>query len=114
MSQRITPLELRALRNDIPIRDVVFALGISWKRDDELFRFCCPKCRGWNTSLHPTENLGRCFDCSTNFNPIDLVQGVKNVGFRNAVSWLRALKNLMRTDNYGAVVARMGRNAMAK
>ena len=92
MSSRISKTELIHLRNDIPIRTVLHALLIPWKQDDELTRFYCPLCGNMHSSIHPTENLARCFDCQKNFNPIDLVRAQKKCGFTTAVLWLRVLR----------------------
>lgn len=111
MTQKISPDELVRLRNNLPIREVLYALRIPWQQNDELCRFRCPKCCGVHTSIHPSQNLGRCFDCGVNFNPIDLVCVTKNVGFRSAVSWLRVLDRLRQSDDYGHVLAAMGRQS---
>jgi|APSaa5957512622_1039677.scaffolds.fasta_scaffold146252_1 hypothetical protein len=104
MTQKIDGLELRRLRNDIPIRDVVYALKVPWKMDDQLCRFKCPNCGSLDTSLHPKENLGRCFSCQRNFNPIDLVSTHLGVGFRGAVDWLQRLFNIMQSKEYGLFI----------
>jgi hypothetical protein len=40
------------------------------------------------TACHPKTNLGRCFRCQRNFNPIDLVMVVKGFCFQEAVRFL--------------------------
>jgi hypothetical protein len=42
------------------------------------------------TACHPKTNLGRCFRCQRNFNPIDLVMVVKGLCFQEAVQFLLA------------------------
>ena len=62
---------LRRLRNDI-----------SWKKLLEHWRwphkvragqlaFQCPRCSELIAVVNPRTNLGRCFSCEVNFNPID-------------------------------------------
>lgn len=114
MSAKIPADELCSLRNQIPLREVIFILCVPWKMDDELFRFNCPKCKQYNTSLHPTENLGRCFDCHVNFNAIDLVCLAKNFKFRSSVDWLQKLKRVMGESDYATLVNTMARKSRMK
>lgn len=111
MSTRIERHELVRLRNDLPIREVIYALGIPWKMDDELLRFRCPKCERTHTSVHPNQNLGRCFDCLVNFNPIDLASIEKKVDFRSAVTWLRALDALRHETGYANILLKMSKRS---
>jgi len=114
MSLRIPPQDLVRMRNSIPIREVIYVLRIPWKQDDELCRFLCPKCAGLHTSIHPKENLGRCFDCAQNYNPIDLVCAEKKVGFRSAVSWLQGMEKLRQEADYGAFLSKVSRQTRMK
>lgn len=111
MSATIPSDELRNLRNQIPLREVIYALRVPWKMDDDLFRFKCPKCKGDKTSIHPTENLGRCFSCKVNFNAIDLVMHIKNIQFRSAVEWLRSLKRAMGDKDYSTLIVTMAKKS---
>ncbi len=104
MSQKLSPQELRVLRNNLPLRDVLYALRIPWKVEEQRCRFRCPVCKGLETSLHPKENLGRCFVCGRNFNPIDLVMACHGRGFMTAVDWLRALRNLSLDEGYQTMI----------
>lgn len=88
---RIAEAELRRLRNEVPIALAIRQLGIPHKLRDGLLRFCCPLCNDFHTATHPTTNLGRCFRCRTNFNPLDLVMVVRRLPFVEAVRWLRQL-----------------------
>ncbi len=86
---------LYRLRNEIPVATVVRqVLDLPHKEVEGLLRFLCPICGEFNTGFHPQENLGRCFRCRRNFNPIDLVMADREGGFRNAVDilmpWLPA------------------------
>ena len=91
MPRRITEAELRRLRNDNDLSQLIRRLGIAWKRDDGYFRFLCPICHEFNTATNPRTNLGRCFRCRKNFNPIDIVMSVERVAFLEAVRMLQQL-----------------------
>ena len=91
MSRRIAAAELRRLRNDVDITELVLRLRIPWKRRDGYFRFLCPICSEFNTATNPRTNLGRCFRCRENFNPIDLVMRLERLTFLEAVEFLRRL-----------------------
>ena len=67
-----------------------------------------------HTSVHPNHNLGRCFDCAVNYNPIDLVCARNKAGFRSAVSWLQALEKLRRERDYGKFLSAMRRQSRVK
>ena len=67
-----------------------------------------------HTSVHPNHNLGRCFDCAVNYNPIDLVCARNKAGFRSAVSWLQALEKLRRESDYGKFLSAMRRQSRVK
>ena len=92
MRRRITDDELRELRNDVDIGDVIKRLGMPWKYSEGYLRFLCPTCAEFNTATNPRTNLARCFRCCENFNPIDLVMTVERVPFRDAVAILRRLR----------------------
>ena len=53
------------------------------------FRFCCPVCNEFNTSVNSKTNLARCFDCRKNYNTIDLVMLVKGSNFIQSVNFLQ-------------------------
>ncbi len=91
MSRRIGDAELRRLRNDVDIAELIRHLGVPWKRRDGYFRFLCPICGEFNTATNPRTNLGRCFRCRENFNPIDLVMRVERLSFLQAVEFLREI-----------------------
>ena len=79
---------LRRIRNEIDIQEVVRALALPWKISDGYFRFLCPRCSEFNTATNPRTNLGRCFRCRRNFNPIDLVMAVRASSFLESVEFL--------------------------
>ena len=90
MARKITDAELRSLRNDVDITQLISRLGIPSKRQEGYFRFLCPICHEFNTATNPRTNLARCFRCSKNFKPIDLVMTVEHVSFLDAVRILRS------------------------
>lgn len=81
--------ELFALRNHIPIANLIEQLGIPAKTSEGYFRFCCPVCKECNTSVNPRTNLARCFRCETNYNTIDLVMLIKRLNFIRSVEFLK-------------------------
>ena len=91
MSRRIPPAELRRLRNQVDIAELIRRLGVPWKRRDGYFRFLCPLCGDFNTAINPRTNLARCFRCRENFNPIDLVMRIERLSFLQAVEFLRGV-----------------------
>ena len=91
MAHRYTAAELRRLRNEIDVAELIERLGVVSKRQDGYFRFLCPLCREFNTATNPATNLARCFRCKRNFNPIDLVMIVEGYSFRPAVEYLRSI-----------------------
>ena len=95
MRRRYTPQMLKALRNDVNI-DHVIADVLDWpsKISEGQFRFLCPICSEFNSATNPKTNLGRCFRCEKNFNPIDMVMAVQRCSFVQAVKLLSALPNL--------------------
>ena len=87
---------LYRLRNEIPVQRLLNDLDWPHKQRDERFCFLCPQCGEFLTAINPRTNLGRCFACETNFNPIDLVMLIKDSDFITAVQFLEA--HLSRTD----------------
>lgn len=93
MGERFTTEELFCLRNNLPIRLIITAvLNLNTRSHDGAFRFECPLCHGYDTATNPATNLGRCFACKKNFNPIDLVMVVRALSFRDAVTLLRKVR----------------------
>jgi DNA primase len=92
MARRYSPTLLRTLRNDIPI-DHLIGEVLEWpsKVSEGYFRFRCPLCSEFNSAVNPNTNLGRCFRCQKNFNPIDMVMLVDECTFVEAVETLRLL-----------------------
>ena len=90
MSRRFTSDELYAIRNHIPI-DVLIdkLLGVPVKHTQNRLHFACPLCAGFQTSILPEKNLGRCFDCGKNFNTIEFMMYHMHIGFVESVKRLK-------------------------
>ena len=80
---------LRRLRNDIDIDLVINRLRLETRSGKKFLRFRCPVCHGFHTATNPKTNLGRCFDCKINFNPIDMVMAVTARSFVETVEFLK-------------------------
>ena len=83
---------LRRLRNEIPIDWLVRHLNWPHKTRDGRFVFVCPRCNESESAINPMTNLGRCFRCETNFNPIDFTMAVRAYDFVEAVEFLLPLQ----------------------
>lgn len=83
---------LYRLRNQIPLERLI-ADKLAWtcKRREGRFCFLCPACGDYETAVNPRTNLGRCFACKRNFNPIDFVILATDRNFGDAVYFLTAL-----------------------
>ena len=78
---------LRRLRNDLPTRVTIAALGRGGppaKISEGYFRFVCPRCGEQRATVNPRNNLAHCFCCQRNFNNIDLLITL-GYDFRSAV-----------------------------
>jgi len=84
--------QLYVLRNNIEVRLLIEeTLRIPCRMTEGCFRFLCPVCNGFNTAVNPETNLARCFDCSKNFNTIDLVMLTKQAKFIDSVKFLQSI-----------------------
>jgi len=106
LTRRFAPEQLYALRNEIPI-DVLIEkyLSILCERSGPVgmtgrFRFVCPLCGGFETSVLWEKNLGRCFECNKNLNTIDLVIHCMNVDFVESVRRLQKYYAEMTLANH--------------
>ena len=79
---------LRRLRNEIAVADLLVQLDWPHKHREGRFCFLCPRCGEFLTAINPRTNLGRCFHCKVNFNPIELVISIKEYDFVTAVHFL--------------------------
>ena len=91
MAERFSSELLRSLRNDLPIASMLEVLEVPMKTSEGYCRFLCPLCGEFNTATKPSTNLGRCFRCRENFNPIDIVMVVKRLNFLETVEFLSQL-----------------------
>ena len=87
----ISRQRMQRLRNEVSIDRVLSDLKVPTKVRDGYLRFLCPICREFNTATNPRTNLGRCFRCQKNFNPIDLVMIVDKGTFLEAVAHVSEL-----------------------
>ncbi len=86
---RLSNALLHDLRNKIPVRGLIEnELGVRCETESGVFRFECPKCGSFHTSVMKNQNLARCFSCENNFNPIDMVMAVKKTEFRPGADFL--------------------------
>ena len=79
---------LYRLRNEILVTDLLIQMKWPHKQREGRFVFLCPACKEFLTATNPRTNLGRCFACERNFNPIDLVMLIDQVDFVTAVHTL--------------------------
>ena len=79
---------LYRLRNEIPVADLLVRLQWPHKQREGRFVFLCPACGEYLAAINPRANLGRCFACQRNFNPIDLMMLIQEVDFVTAVHTL--------------------------
>jgi len=91
-SNRLSKRLLHDLRNRIPVQALIEnELGLQHHTESGVFRFECPFCTSFNTSVKKTTNLARCFDCQINFNPIDMVMAVRKTDFLQSAGYLTPL-----------------------
>ncbi|HIQ23032.1 MAG TPA: hypothetical protein EYH34_17540 [Planctomycetes bacterium] len=82
---------LRRLRNDIGWPALLKQLDWPHKQRQRQLAFLCPRCGEYLSAVNPATNLGRCFYCETNFNPIDFTIAVQGCDFITAVRYLKPL-----------------------
>ena len=88
--RRFSAQELYSFRNEIPVCGLIEkVLHIPSRTSEGVFRFLCPICGEFNTSVNFKKNLARCFCCEKNFNTIDLVMIVEKMDFLKAVNFLK-------------------------
>ena len=80
---------LSKLRNHVKIDRVIDLLMLDTRQGNNLRRFRCPLCDRFHTATNPKTNLGRCFECQKNFNPIDLVMAATRFDFIETVEFLK-------------------------
>jgi hypothetical protein len=89
---------LRRLRNDVAFERLFPQLDWPHKQRDGQLAFVCPKCGEYRSAVNPRTNLGRCFWCHTNFNPIDFVIYARQCGFVDAVHYLQDANLLTKSE----------------
>ena len=89
MGKYFTRELLYRMRNEISIPDLLARLDWPHKRREGRFVFLCPQCGEFLTAINSRTNLGRCFACERNFNPIDLVMLINGHDFVAAVHFLQ-------------------------
>ena len=100
MSKRFSRDLLRALRNDIPIDDLIRRRSdLPSKEREGILRFLCPLCSEFHTATNPRTNLARCFRCKENFNTIELVMALQECRFVEAVKILEPLLDAPATGD---------------
>jgi DNA primase len=70
---------LRAIRNDLPMKETILRLGRQGPISKEIegyFRFLCPACEELRATVNPRNNLAHCFCCEHNWNNIDLLMAL--------------------------------------
>lgn len=94
--KRFSSEELNRLRNNVAVRIVIeILLQLPHKEVEGVYRFLCPVCGEFETGLNPATNLARCFRCSKNFNPIELVMADRGLSFVQSVKLLLAKESLL-------------------
>ena len=91
MHRRFSDEDLHAIRNRIPVSEVIQEiLNIPSKQQEGFLRFLCPCCGEFRTAVHPQVNLARCFLCERNFNTIELVMEERKIKFVEIVKLLHS------------------------
>jgi hypothetical protein len=89
MRGRFTRQQLHDTGNRIPIRPLMEnELNVANRQSGNIFRFECPACRGYHTSIKAKTNLARCFDCNRNFNTIEMVMETRKTEFYESALFL--------------------------
>jgi len=89
LMKRFSKKELFEIRNFIPIQDLMKDLQIPSIIENDIFRFLCPICNGYNTSIKYDTNLARCFNCNENFNTIEIAMKIRKTGFVDNIKFLK-------------------------
>ena len=97
--KRFSKKELFEIRNYIPIQNLIKDLNLPSINENNIFRFLCPICNGYNTSIKYDTNLARCFNCCVNFNTIEIAMKVRTPDFVDNVKFLKQYLNNYHTDS---------------
>jgi DNA primase len=82
---------LHRIRNEIPVASLLRRLDWPTKYREGEFFSLCPSCQEFLVKETPEANLGHCFGCDRNFNPIDFTMLIEDVEFVAAVEMLDPL-----------------------
>ena len=88
MSKRFSDESLRRLRNHVSWSRLLAKLNWPHKRREGQLVFLCPSCQEYRSAVNRKTNLGRCFHCERNFNPIDITMTIQDCDFVEAVTYL--------------------------
>lgn len=91
MSRYFTDQLLHRLRNEIRWQPLLGQLNWPHKQREGQLAFLCPHCHEYRSAVNPRTNLGRCFHCETNFNPIEITMAVRECDFVMAVRYLQPM-----------------------
>lgn len=86
-----SPEYLRRLRNEIGWPELLKRLNWLHKNREGRLVFQCPQCNEMLTGVNDRTNLGRCFRCEENWNPIDFTMEVWELEFKSAIAVLESL-----------------------
>jgi hypothetical protein len=89
--QDYNPEYLRRFRNEIGWPELLAKLKWVHKTREGRLVFLCPRCREMLTGVNDRMNLGRCFRCKANWNPIDFTMEVWELEFKSAITVLESL-----------------------
>jgi hypothetical protein len=91
MKKRFSSEELYELRTHLNVEFVIESLELPSKVSEGYLRFLCPCCNEFQTAVNRKTNLGRCFRCERNFNPIEIVIADRKLSFVDSVNFLKQL-----------------------
>jgi len=89
--KQISAEQLKSLRNDVDVMEVIGMLEIPLENRGGRVTFRCPACTSFHTVLSPERNRAYCFKCTRSFNTIDLVMAERSCTFLEAVGLLEYL-----------------------
>jgi hypothetical protein len=92
---------LRRLHNDLSWASLLEQLGWPHKQRHGQLAFLCPRCQEYVSAVNPRTNLGRCFHCLRNFNPIEFTMAVQQCDFVAAVHYLEPLLRASQSRRAG-------------
>jgi DNA primase len=91
MGKYFTHDYLHRIRNEIPVLSLLERLDWPTKYREGEFFSLCPSCQEFQVKKTPEANLGHCFHCDRNFNPIDFTMLIEQVNFVSAIEMLDPL-----------------------